>query len=120
MDGVPRRVLIVDDHHVFRDAARMLLTARGHAVVAEADCAHTALDAVRRLAPDAVLLDVCLGDDSGFDVAARMIRARPGISVILTSTVDLHADGDRVRACGARGFVDKSRLADIDLSEFWG
>jgi DNA-binding NarL/FixJ family response regulator len=118
MDRMPRRVLIVDDHRTFREAARMLLTARGHTVVAEAACAHTALQAVERFAPDAVLLDVGLGGDSGFDVAPRLIAARPGLAVILTST-DECQDAARVHASGARGFVLKYRLPKTDLSELW-
>jgi len=60
------RVLVVDDERTFRDAARQLLERRGYAVVAEAGCAGTALDAVARVAPQAVLLDVRLGHDDGF------------------------------------------------------
>src|SRR3954452_14293835 len=76
------RVLVVDDQAAFRDAARQLLERRGYAVVAEAGCAASALDAVERFAPDAVLLDVRLGDDDGFDVCRMLTRARPGLAVL--------------------------------------
>jgi DNA-binding NarL/FixJ family response regulator len=79
-------VLVVDDHDAFRDAAHWLLERRGYAVVAEASCAATALDAVERFAPQAVLLDVRLGDDDGFDVCRRLTRARPELAVLLAST----------------------------------
>jgi DNA-binding NarL/FixJ family response regulator len=49
---------------------------RGYAVVAEASCAAEALAAVERLAPDAGLLDVRLGEESGHDVARRVEPAR--------------------------------------------
>ena len=80
------RVLVVDDEPTFRDAARRLLEQRGYAVVAEAGCAASALDAVERFAPQAVLLDVRLGDDDGFDVCRRLTRTRPWLAVLLAST----------------------------------
>lgn len=72
------RVLVVDDERRFRDAARQLLERRGYAVVAEAGCAATALDAVERFAPEAVLLDVRLGDDDGFEVCRGSLALNRG------------------------------------------
>jgi len=109
--------LIVDDHPTFRHAARMLLAARGYDVVGEASCAAGALDAVERNAPEAVLLDVRLGDDDGFEVCGLLTRSRPELAVLLASADD--QDSDRVTGCGARGFVRKSRLLRIDFGEFW-
>jgi len=113
------RVLIVDDQPVFRQAASALLAARGYCVVGEADCAAGAMRAVERLTPDAVLLDIRLGDDDGCDVARALTRAHPGVAVLLVS-----CDDDRLRAApregtGACGFVPKSRLVATDLAEFW-
>jgi two-component system nitrate/nitrite response regulator NarL len=68
--------VIVDDQPVFRQVARELLEIRDYAVVAEASCAAQALAAVERLAPDAGLLDVRLGEESGHDVARRVEPAR--------------------------------------------
>ena len=78
LSGSAPRVLVVDDRPDFREAARLLVEWRGYAVVAEAGCAASALDAVERFAPEAVLLDVHLGGDDGFDVCRRLTRARPG------------------------------------------
>jgi DNA-binding NarL/FixJ family response regulator len=113
------RVLVVDDEPVFRDAARRLLERRGYAVVAEAGCAASALDAVERFAPQAVLLDVRLGDDDGFEVCRRLVRARPGLAVLLASTAEYDPCGELVASSGARGFVSKTRLLDTDFGEFW-
>jgi len=52
----------------------MLLAARGYDVVGEASCAASALDAVERHAPQAVLLDVRLGDDDGFELCGLLTR----------------------------------------------
>jgi DNA-binding NarL/FixJ family response regulator len=113
------RVLVVDDEPVFRQAARLLLERRGYPVVAEASCAVTALDAVERFSPDAVLLDVRLGDDDGVDVCRTLMRARPGLAVVLTSTVEHDPCDDLVASSGARGFISKGRLLDADFGHFW-
>jgi DNA-binding NarL/FixJ family response regulator len=116
--NVPR-VLVVDDERRFRDAARQLLERRGYAVVAEAGCAATALDAVERFAPEAVLLDVLLGDDDGFEVCRRLTRAQPGLAVLLASTGDYEQWGELVASSGARGFVSKTKLLETDFGQFW-
>ena len=113
------RVLIVDDRPEFREAARMLLEWRGYAVVAEAGCGATALEAVARCEPEAVLLDVRLGDDNGFDVCRRLMRARVGLAVLLTSTAEYDPCDDLVASSGARGFVSKTRLPVTDFGQFW-
>jgi DNA-binding NarL/FixJ family response regulator len=117
--GAPLRVLIVDDHPGFRWAARELLEARGYAVAGEASCAVGALEAAERLEPDAVLLDVRLGDESGLQVARALTRLDPAPAVLLVSATD-HADGDEhAQACGARGFLLKCQLAVTDLTRYW-
>jgi DNA-binding NarL/FixJ family response regulator len=111
------RVLIVDDQASFRGVARQLLEWRGYEVAGEAGDAAQAIDCAERLAPDAVLLDVGLGEDSGFDVCSALVRARPALAVLLVSDAYTHVDGC-VAASGARGFALKSRLAAIDLAAF--
>ena len=113
------RVLVVDDEPTFRAAARQLLERRGYAVVAEASCAATALDAVERFAPQAVLLDVRLGDDDGFEVCRTLTRARPGLAVLLASTAESDDYDHLAASSGARGFVNKVRLLNIDFGQFW-
>jgi DNA-binding NarL/FixJ family response regulator len=113
------QVLVVDDEPTFRDAARQLLEQRGYAVVAEAGCATTALDAVERFAPHAVLLDIRLGDDDGFEVCRKLLRARPGLAVLLVSTGEYDQCGELVASSGARGFVNKTRLLETDFGQFW-
>ena len=115
----PKRVLIVDDHPVFRLVVRDLLARRGHAVVGEADGLATALAAIEQCEPDAVLLDVCLGNESGFDIARVLTGLRPGLPVLLVSTDDRYEYEVRAHECGARGFVTKSRLVDAVLGTLW-
>jgi DNA-binding NarL/FixJ family response regulator len=113
-------VVIVDDQPIFRNAARNCLAARGFTVVAEADCAASAVEAVECDMPDAMLLDVRLGDDDGFAVCEAVTRIRPDLAVLLTSA-EKHYEHDleRIESCGARGFVRKEQLPRADLSRFW-
>jgi DNA-binding NarL/FixJ family response regulator len=102
-------VLIVDDHPSFRASARMLLECEGYDVVGEAEDGQAALDAVRNLRPDVVLLDVQLPDIDGLEVAKRLASAN-GFSpaVVLTSSRDLD---DLGTIGGVRGFIPKSELS---------
>jgi DNA-binding NarL/FixJ family response regulator len=113
------RILIVDDQPMFREVARTLLASRGYAVVGEAGCGREALEAASRLAPDGILLDLCLGPESGLDVAQALTRAQPSVAVVLVSADPPDATAQRLSACGARAFVLKSELAATDLSGLW-
>ena len=112
-------MLVVDDEPAFRDAARQLLERRGYPVVAEAGSAASALDAVERFAPQAVLMDVRLGEDDGFEVCRRLTRTRPGLAVVLASTGEYEHCHELLASSGARGFVSKTRLVDTDFGQFW-
>ena len=107
-------VLIVDDHPSFRAAARMLLESEGFVVVGEAGDGATAVSEARRLAPDAVLLDVNLPDTDGFAVAAQLV---PGPAIVLTSSRDAREFGPLVDRSGARGFLAKADLSGAGLRE---
>jgi DNA-binding NarL/FixJ family response regulator len=114
------RVVVVDDQAVFRDAARHCLDARGYEVVAEAECAASAVEAVERHQPDAMLLDVQLGEDNGFAVCDAVTRLRPDLAVVLTSTEKSYENAlEQIESCGARGFVRKEHLPHVDFARFW-
>ena len=110
-------VLIVDDATACRKAARALLERCGYSVVDEADCAATALNYVKSLAPDAVLLDIHL--PGGVDLTAHIRDVRPQIAVLLTSSdIDDQFYG-LAEAHGARGYVPKDQLSQVDFASFW-
>jgi DNA-binding NarL/FixJ family response regulator len=112
-----KRVLIVDDHAGFRATARKLLVARGFDVVGEAADGAQALEAVARLQPDLVLLDVQLPDANGFELAARLNSDGHRPDVVLTSSRDAAEFGGLVERSGARGFIPKARLSGRTLAE---
>jgi DNA-binding NarL/FixJ family response regulator len=116
----PVRVLVVDDQAAFRHAARELLEQKGYVVVGEASGAADAQEAAARLRPDAVLLDVRLGDDNGFEVSAALTRAHPTLAVLLVSAdAEYACCHERAAASGARGIMAKSTLAATDLAGLW-
>ena len=105
-----KRVLIVDDHQPFRAVAREVLEDAGYVVTGEAVDAAEALAAVVAEAPDVVLLDVQLPDSDGFAVATAL-ASDDGPVVVLISSREADDYGRRVAACGARGFIPKSKLS---------
>jgi DNA-binding NarL/FixJ family response regulator len=107
------RCLIIDDSPHFLDAARGLLEREGVAVVGVASTCAEALRSVEALRPDVTLLDIDLGSESGFDVAARLHRDAGHLPsrVILIST---HAEQDFAELIAASpviGFLSKSALS---------
>ena len=105
-------VLVVDDQRDFRRLARQLLEVGGFTVVGEAEDARGALDGAFELGPDIVLLDVRLPDGSGIGVASALSQWERGPLVVLTSTADY---AQAAAACGAVGFIPKSRLSAATL-----
>lgn len=118
--GVPKSVLIVDDHPGFRVSARRMLEASGYAVVGEAADGEAAVATADALAPDLVLLDVQLPDLDGFEVAARLQGLEPAPEVVLTSSRDRADFGDAVSQSPARGFIAKAELSGSALAELVG
>jgi CheY-like chemotaxis protein len=106
------RALIVDDNAEFLTAARALLQREGVVVVAVASTGREALAAARAHKPHVALVDVELGNESGFDVVELLSRTTerqtPAILISARSQDDLQ---DLIAASPAIGFVPKSRLS---------
>ena len=103
--------LIVDDSATFLRAAERLLERQGLTVAGVASTAASALEAARELRPDVVLVDIVLGDASGFDLARRLAAAHAAPAVILVST---HAESDfadLIAETPAAGFLAKGELS---------
>jgi two-component system nitrate/nitrite response regulator NarL len=119
LSGMPLRVLIVDDQPEFRVLAREVLGRRGFDVVGEAGCGASAVASAVRHRPDAVLLDMHLGEESGLDVARALDRECPGTAVLLVSCMDNGFGGEGVEIAGVAGFLHKSCLVSADLRAYW-
>jgi len=118
--GMPTSVLIVDDHPSFRLSARRMLEADGYTVVGEAEDGAAALEAVRELDPDLVLLDIQLPDLDGFEVAARLGAAGERTAIVLTSTRERSDFGEEIAVSPARGFVTKGELSGEAIAALIG
>lgn len=108
--------MIVDDHPSFRASARTLLEDEGFRVVGEAIDGRSAVETVRRLRPDVVLLDVLLPDIDGFEVARRIAESPSAPAVVLTSSRDRATYRRRLDAAPARGFIGKAELTGAALA----
>jgi two-component system, NarL family, nitrate/nitrite response regulator NarL len=110
-------LLIVDDHADFRTGARALLEIDGFQVVGEAADGESALEAVHRLRPRVVLLDIQLPGIDGFRVAERLAAGDDPPMVVLTSSRSPEAFRGRLRAArSVRGFIAKAELSGECLS----
>jgi DNA-binding NarL/FixJ family response regulator len=111
--GMALRCLIVDDSPRFGEEARSLLEHEGVSVVGVAASGDEAVRLTQALVPDLALVDISLGEESGFDVARRLIdssNAHPP-SVILVSTYDEREFSGRIAASPALGFIAKTELS---------
>ena len=106
-----RRVVLVDDHGLFRAGVRGEL---GDAVeiVGEAGSVAEAVPMIRELDPDVVLLDVHLPDGGGEAVIAGVSQERPGVKFLALSVSDAAEDVIGVIRAGARGYVTKTISGD--------
>ncbi len=116
---VSLRCLIVDDSPRFGDEARGLLEHEGVSVVGVAASGDEALQLAEALAPDLVLVDISLGEESGFDVARRLGESANGraCDVIFISTYDEREYSGRIAASRALGFIPKTRLSAERIRE---
>ncbi|MEH0827134.1 MULTISPECIES: response regulator [Micromonospora] len=102
------RVVVADDQALVRTGFRMILTAGGVDVVAEAATGAEAVDAVRRTRPDVVLMDVRMPEFDGLEATRRILTgAVAAPRIIILTTFDLDQYVYAALAAGASGFLLK-------------
>lgn len=108
-----KSVLIVDDHDGFRSWLRRFVDDLGAAVVGEARTGNEALELMKLLRPEVVLLDIQLPDGTGFDVAQASASLDEAPEIVFISTRPASSYG---RDLGASVFVAKADISRSTLS----
>ena len=114
MSGVPR-VVLVDDHGLFRSGVRAEL-GRQVEVVGEADDVQPAIDLIAAVQPDVVLLDVHLPGGGGQAVVQAIKASHPSVRFLALSASDAPEDVIAVIRAGARGYVTKT-ISTAELAD---
>ncbi len=114
------RVLIADDHPLFRSGMRALLAADPDTEpVGEASSGEEAIELATELQPDVVLMDLQMPGINGIEATRRILHASPGIRVLaVTMFEDDHSVFTAIRA-GARGYILKGASPDEVLRAIW-
>ncbi|HET9256042.1 MAG TPA: response regulator transcription factor [Pseudonocardiaceae bacterium] len=109
MEGLPLRVVLVDDHEMVRTGLKAMLSrfARQVRVVGEAADAATARRVVAGLDPDIVLADVRLGGENGLDLCRDLLRDSPSRRVVLLTVYDDEQYLFQAMQAGAAGYLLK-------------
>ena len=106
---MPTRLLLADDHRLFREGLKALLSGDEFEIVAEATDGREAVRLARFRQPEIALLDVSMPGLNGVDATRELLRVSPGTKVVILT---MHSDdvypAEALRA-GARGYVLKSQ-----------
>jgi len=117
MSDSPQRLVIVDDHPLFRRGVMQLVQMAGEFdVVGEASCGQEGIDMVRRLAPDMVLLDLNMKDMSGLEVLKALKSWDSDPRVVMLTVSDSAEDLIAALRLGADGYL----LKEMDPEELVG
>lgn len=109
------RVLIADDHALFRDGLRSLLEAHGVEVVAEARDGREAVELARIHRPDVVLMDLAMPELNGLGATRLLAAELPEIAVVVLTASEDDADLFEAVKSGAQGFLPK----DLEARRFF-
>ena len=111
-DGATVRVMIVDDHPIWRRAVERDLSEAGFDVVAAVGDGESAVRIAPATRPDVVLMDLQLAVMTGVEATAQLVRADPAVRVLMLSSSGEDADVLAAAKAGARGYLVKSAAAD--------
>jgi DNA-binding NarL/FixJ family response regulator len=106
------RILLADDHALFRDGVASLLVAWGHEVVGQAADGGSAIALTGELRPDLVLMDVAMPGD-GIEATRRIADEEPGVAIVMLTASEAVDDLFAAIKAGARGYL----LKNLESSE---
>jgi DNA-binding NarL/FixJ family response regulator len=106
------RILIADDHPLFRDGLRSLLMAEGHEVVGEAKNGREAVDLARSIKPDLVLMDLQMPEVNGLAATRLLTAEMPEVKVVILTASEEEASLFEAIKSGAQGYLLKNLEAD--------
>jgi DNA-binding NarL/FixJ family response regulator len=108
MNMNPVRILIVDDHTLFRDGLRAILKAvSDFEIVGEAATGEEAIDKVSTLKPDIILMDIQMPDMNGVEATNKILKEHPEMGIIILTMLEDNDSLFSALRAGARGYVLK-------------
>ncbi len=111
--NAPIRVYLVEDHPAVRQGLRLMLELDGMHVCGEAEDARTALTEIQVAAPDLVMVDLSLGEDSGLDLIRALAQRWPELPTLAYSMFEDTLHVKRAFGAGARAYVTKREAPEI-------
>ena len=106
------RILIADDHALFRDGLRSLLIAEGHQVIGEAKNGREAIAMARELAPEMLLMDLSMPEVDGIAATKVITAEMPAVRVVILTASESDATLFEAIKSGAQGYLLKNLEAD--------
>ncbi len=108
------RIVLVDDHALFRDGVAALLEAWGHTVVGQAANGAQAIALVDRVVVDLVLMDVRMPGLSGVETTKALKTRNPGVAIVMLTVSEDEDDLFNAIKAGAQGYLQK----DLESEQF--
>jgi DNA-binding NarL/FixJ family response regulator len=113
MSSAPARILIVDDHPIFRHGlVRLLNEEKDLRVCAEAHDAKEAMIAARQFRPSLAIIDIALPGTNGIDLAKMLRHEWPNLPILILSMYKDALYAERALRAGARGYIAKQEASD--------
>jgi two-component system invasion response regulator UvrY len=109
------RVLLIDDHAVVRAGCRLLLQRRAEIAILEASSGAEGVRLAAEHQPQLVVLDLSLGDGSGFDIMQRLRAESPAVHILVFSMHEDPVTAARAMESGAAGYASKNDGPDTFL-----
>jgi DNA-binding NarL/FixJ family response regulator len=106
-----QRLLLADDHPMFRQGLKALLEREGFEVSGEAQDGHEAVRLARQLNPDVAVLDIGMPLLNGIDTARQILKQNPGTQVVVLTMYEEEAYVLEALRAGIRGYVLKAQAA---------